>query len=123
MISVSDGQATAQLPAFSIVVSNVANRAPTISGTPRDFRRVGVAYSFQPTASDPDGNALTYSITNPPSWATFSTSTGRLQGTPTSSHVGTFSNIVVRVSDGQATASLPAFSIVVSNARRAERAP
>ena len=60
----------------------------------------GTAYSFQPTASDPDGNPLTYSITNAPPWATFSTTTGRLQGTPTASHVGTYSNIVIRVSDG-----------------------
>lgn len=114
VIGVSDGQATAQLPAFAIVVTNVANRPPTITGTPPASVISGTAYSFQPTASDPDGNPLTFSITNKPSWATFSTTTGRLQGTPTSSNVGTFSNIVIRVSDGQATAQLPAFSIVVS---------
>lgn len=116
VIGVSDGQATAQLPPFSIAVSNVANRAPTISGTPATSVVAGVAYSFQPTASDADGNALTFSISNRPSWATFSTSTGRLQGTPTTSHVGTYSNIVIRASDGQATAQLPAFSIAVSGA-------
>ena len=39
--------------------------------------------SFVPTASDVDaGDALTYSITNQPSWASFSTSTGELSGTP-----------------------------------------
>lgn len=115
VIRVSDGQATAQLPAFAIAVTNVANRAPTISGTPPTSVIQGTAYSFQPAASDPDGNPLTFSITNRPSWATFSTTTGRLQGTPTATHVGTYSNIVIRVSDGQATAQLPAFSIVVSN--------
>jgi hypothetical protein len=120
-IRVSDGQATAQLPAFSIAVTNVANRPPTISGTPPSAVTVGTAYSFQPTASDPDGNPLTFSITNRPAWATFSTTTGRLQGTPTSSNVGTYSNITVRVSDGTASASLPAFSIVVNNT--ANRAP
>jgi hypothetical protein len=114
VIRVSDGQATAQLPAFSIVVSNVANRAPVISGTPPASVMQGTAYSFQPTASDPDGNTLTYSITGMPSWATFSASTGRLSGTPTSAHIGTYSNIVIRVSDGTATASLPAFSVTVT---------
>jgi hypothetical protein len=73
----------------------------------------GTAYSFQPTASDPNGNTLTFSITNAPSWATFSTTTGRLQGTPTAANVGTFSNIVIRVSDGTATTALPAFNITV----------
>jgi len=114
VIGVSDGQATAQLPPFAIVVTNVANRPPTISGTPPTSVTYGTAYSFQPTASDPDGNPLTFSITNSPSWATFSATTGRLQGTPTSSNVGTFSNIVIRVSDGQATAQLPAFSVTVT---------
>lgn len=115
VIGVSDGQATAQLPPFAIVVTNVANRPPTITGTPPTSVTYGTAYSFQPTASDPDGNPLTFSITNAPSWATFNATTGRLQGTPTSSNVGSFSNIVIKVSDGQATAQLPAFSIVVSN--------
>jgi hypothetical protein len=73
----------------------------------------GTAYSFQPTASDADSDPLTFSITNAPSWATFSTATGRLQGTPTASNVGTFSNIVIRVSDGKTTTSLAAFNITV----------
>ena len=112
-ISVSDGTATAQLPAFSIIVSNTANGAPVISGTPPTSVMQGTAYSFQPTASDPDGNPLTFSITNAPSWATFNATTGRLQGTPTASNVGTFSNIVIRVSDGSTTTSLAAFNITV----------
>jgi hypothetical protein len=73
----------------------------------------GTAYSFQPTASDPDGNTLTFSIQNAPSWTTFNTTTGRLQGTPTAGNVGTFGNIVIRVSDGTTTTSLAAFSISV----------
>jgi hypothetical protein len=113
VIRVSDGQATAQLPAFSIVVSNVANRAPTISGSPATSVATGAAYAFQPTASDPDGNPLTFSISNRPTWASFSSGTGRLSGTPTSSQAGTYGNIVIRVSDGQATAQLPAFAIAV----------
>jgi hypothetical protein len=114
VIGVSDGSASASLPAFSIVVNAVPNGVPVISGTPPTSVTAGTAYSFQPTASDPDGNALTFSITSKPAWATFSTTTGRLQGTPSSSQVGTYSNIVIRVSDGTATASLPAFSIAVN---------
>ena len=113
VISVSDGQASAQLPAFAIVVGAAPNRPPVISGTPSSSVVSGTAYSFQPTASDPDGNPLTYSITNAPSWATFDTATGRLQGTPGAANVGTYSNIVIRVSDGSASVSLAAFSITV----------
>lgn len=113
VIKVSDGKVTASLPAFSINVTNSANRAPVISGTPVKSVNAGSAYSFRPTASDADGNTLSYSIANRPSWATFSTSTGQLSGTPSASQVGTYGNIVISVSDGRATASLAAFSIAV----------
>jgi len=56
---------------------------------------------------------LTFRIQNKPSWASFNTSTGVLAGRPDTSHVGTYSNIVIRVTDGEATAQLPAFSITV----------
>ena len=116
LIGVSDGQATASLSAFSIAVTAAAptNRPPTISGSPTTSLNSGTAYSFQPTASDPDGNALTFSIQSKPAWASFSTSTGRLSGTPAAADVGSYSNIVISVSDGSASASLPAFAISVT---------
>lgn len=114
-ISVSDGQATARLTAFAITVTQPANRAPTISGTPSASVTTGQAYSFTPTASDPDGQQLTFSIQNPPSWASFNTSNGRLSGTPSSANVGTYSNIRISVSDGELSANLPAFSITVAD--------
>jgi hypothetical protein len=117
VIKVSDGKLTTSLPAFSIkVVADTSNAAPKISGTPATSATVGTAYSFTPSASDANGDTLTFSIANKPSWATFSTSTGRLSGTPAASHAGTYSNIVISVSDGKAKVSLPAFSITVKQA-------
>jgi len=113
VIRASDGVSTASLPAFSITVKSTSNGAPTISGTPANSATVGAAYSFQPSASDPDGQALTFSIANKPSWASFSTSTGRLSGTPSSTGVGSYTGIVIGVSDGSATASLPSFTLTV----------
>jgi hypothetical protein len=112
-ITVSDGQDTAQLPAFTITVSAAPNRAPTISGTPSTAVMQGTAYAFTPTASDPDGNTLTFSIANKPAWAAFNTSTGALSGTPAAANVGTTSGVVITVSDGTLSASLPAFSVTV----------
>jgi hypothetical protein len=120
-ITVSDGTASATLPGFAISAtsgsssSGTGNRAPTISGTPLTSVVVGNAYSFRPSASDPDGNPLTFSISNRPSWASFSTSNGTMSGTPVSSNVGTYSNIVIRVSDGTASTSLPAFAVTVAS--------
>ncbi|HET7609784.1 MAG TPA: putative Ig domain-containing protein, partial [Gammaproteobacteria bacterium] len=103
----------ASLPAFTIAVAAPPNRPPTISGAPATSVLQGTLYSFQPAASDPDGNALTFSISSKPSWATFDSATGRLQGTPAPADVGTTANVVISVSDGSASASLPAFSVAV----------
>ena len=87
------------------------NQAPTISGTPPSQTMQGQQYSFTPTANDPNGDSLTFTITGTPAWATFNSSTGRLSGTPP--QVGTFANIRISVSDGTTTVNLPAFTITV----------
>jgi len=76
----------------------------------------GQSYSFTPQASDPEGATLTFSITNRPAWATFSSSTGRLSGTPAAGNVGTTSGIVISVTDGTNSVSLASFSIQVTAA-------
>jgi hypothetical protein len=115
VIRVSDGRLSTALPAFSITVTGGANRPPVIAGVPGTSAIVGTAYVFAPTASDPDGDALTWSITGKPAGASFSVSTGRLTWTPTA--VGPSGSIVITVTDNRGAAvSLPAFSIAVSAA-------
>lgn len=115
-ISVSDGTESASLPAFTIAVvslSDPGNAAPTISGDPTTSVDAGAAYAFTPSATDADDDMLTFSISGRPGWAQFDTMTGELSGTPGSGDVGTYSDIVISVSDGTASASLSAFSITV----------
>jgi hypothetical protein len=91
------------------------NQTPTISGSPPTTATVGTAYSFTPTASDPDGDTMTFSVTNKPAWMTFDSSKGTLTGTPTAT--GAFPNISITVSDSKgATASLAAYSLTVNTA-------
>jgi hypothetical protein len=90
------------------------NHAPTISGAPAGVVMQGQAYAFTPTASDADGNSLTFSITNKPSWATFSAATGALTGTPGAGDVATYANIQISVSDGTDSANLGAFNVQVT---------
>lgn len=90
-----------------------ANRAPLISGTPDSTVVAGSTFGFSPTASDPDGDTLTFNVQGRPSWSSFNTLTGRLQGTPTTNEIGTYGNIRISASDGTATANLPVFSIDV----------
>jgi len=112
VISVSDGTNSASLAAFSIKVT----AALTISGSPPTSVAAGTGYSFQPTTNAPSGTKLTFAVQNAPTWASFSSSTGTLSGTPSTSQVGTYSNIVIMVGDGTQTSSLPAFSIKVTAA-------
>jgi len=115
VIGVSDGKLSASLPAFAIAVA-AANTPPTITGTPSTTATVGTQYAFSPSASDANGDTLTFSIANKPTWASFTASTGRLQGTPAAANVGSSGNIVISVSDGQTSTQLPAFSVTVSAA-------
>ncbi len=57
---------------------------------------------------------MTFAVSNLPSWAAFSTSTGRISGTPTSANVGTYNDIVISASDGRTTSSLQSFAITVT---------
>jgi hypothetical protein len=94
------------------------NRAPTISGTPATTASVGQAYSFAPQAADADGNSLTFTVENLPSWATFNSQTGAITGTPAAANVGQFANITIYVSDGTVRTGLTAFAISVAAATR-----
>jgi hypothetical protein len=97
--------------------SGSANVAPTISGSAVAAATLNSPYSFAPVANDPNGDQLTFQIQNKPTWATFSTVSGRLSGTPTVA--GTFANIVISATDGRASVALPSFSITVKQAQNA----
>ncbi|MBN1238039.1 MAG: hypothetical protein JXB36_06030 [Gammaproteobacteria bacterium] len=123
-IGVSDGRRwwrreTVYLSAFSITVTAAentpepANEPPVISGNPPAEVVQGSTYDFAPDATDPDGDVLTFSVSNKPSWATFNTSSGRLSGTPGSADLGDYPDISIAADDGADTASLAPFSIAV----------
>jgi hypothetical protein len=113
VISVSSGAATAALAAFSIAV-DAAYTKPTISGTPVKSVVAGQAYAFEPKATVEAGKKASFTITDKPSWASFSATTGELSGTPEAANVGTDSNIIISVSDGTTAVALPAFAIAVT---------
>jgi len=114
IIRVSDGTHTAALPEFYVRVWPSSSASLAISGTPPTSVIEGHSYAFKPSASGPSGKTLSFSVKNKPAWATFSIATGLLTGTPASSQTGTYSDIVLSVSDGQASSALPAFNVTVT---------
>jgi len=101
------------VPADPGTPPDASNGAPRIQGTPPKNVVAGQQYLFKPKASDPDGDPLTFGVHNLPAWARFDAKTGRLAGTPTAADVGAYKSIVVTVSDGQAQAKLPEFTVAV----------
>jgi hypothetical protein len=95
----------------------VENRAPTISGVPNSSVIVDEQYSFAPSAMDADNDPLTFSVQGEPDWLTIESDTGILSGIPALADIGSYSGIVISVSDGSLSASLPQFVVdVVQNA-------
>lgn len=94
--------------------SSVKNSTPVLKGTPQPTVLQETPYVFVPEASDGDGDILHFSISNPPPWAKFEATTGRLYGTPSAAHLGTYANITISVTDGAADAALQPFSITVT---------
>jgi hypothetical protein len=88
----------------------------SIAGVPTTAVQAGSAYRFQPAASAPAGRVLTFSIANPPDWASFDTGSGALTGTPSRAAIGLYADIRISASDGTQGASLSAFSITVTSA-------
>ncbi len=113
-ITVSDGELNRSLPAFSIDVVNV-NDAPEILGAPEGVISQDQSYNFIPSASDIDGDTLSFSLSNRPAWLQIDTATGRLFGTPSNDDVGEYTGLVLQVTDGELVSSLPAFDIRVLN--------
>lgn len=89
------------------------NNPPVISGNPPPSVVIGQPYDFTPTASDADGDSLTFSIQGKPGWATFAAATGALTGTPQEADVGPYEGITISASDGSASDEL-GFSINVT---------
>ncbi len=80
----------------------IPNRAPTVTNPGTQNNNTGVAVSLQISASDPDGNALTYSATGLPAGLSINATTGRITGMPTTQKVN---SVVVTVRDAVLSAS------------------
>lgn len=113
---VDSGGSVDSLAAFSITVTNI-NDAPVFTSTPITAVAEDSNYSFTSSVIDVDiDDTQTFSITGKPDWASFSTLTGALTGTPDNDHVGVTSNIIITVVDGTgAAASMAPFSLTVNN--------
>ncbi|HDK25680.1 MAG TPA: hypothetical protein ENG48_01150, partial [Candidatus Atribacteria bacterium] len=91
------------------------NNKPIIESTPEDTAKVGIEYTYEIVATDPDADdVLTYSLTEKPDGMIINETSGAVNWTPTEAQVGEH-QVIIEVSDGEASVSQN-FTITVAEA-------
>jgi hypothetical protein len=104
--SVIIGNMAAQVVTADVSSSQISiDRSPVLNAIGNKSVTAGTALTFTVSASDPDGDGLTYSASNLPSGASFNASTRAFSWTPSGAQVGTYSAVHFQVSDGLLTDS------------------
>jgi hypothetical protein len=99
-VTVSDGEDSAAT-SFSWTLVD-PNAAPSITNPGDQSGETGTAVNLPISASDANGDSLTYSATGLPAGLSINASTGVITGNPTTAGV---SNVTVTVSDGEDSAA------------------
>ena len=113
-IAVTDGLGGQASQTYSLaVVASAADRPPVITSTPATNPiPVFDNYQYQVVATDPDGDALTYSLDNSPAGMSLDPSAGLFTWTPNQSQTGSFP-ITLNVSDGRGGVVQQTFTLTV----------
>jgi len=99
------------LIAFLFTGCFLFNSSPVIESDPVTTAKEGAVYTYDVEATDPNEDALTYSLTASPTGMTINSTTGVITWTPTEGQVGE-NEVVVEVSDGSRSAT-QSFTITV----------
>ncbi|MBL8347684.1 MAG: putative Ig domain-containing protein, partial [Rubrivivax sp.] len=110
---VTDPDGSHRYKVGTLTVTNGAV-APQITTTAVTTASVGTAYSYDVNATDPNGDTLTYSLTQAPAGMTINASTGLIAWTPTSAQAGSQA-VTVRVSDPGGLFATQAFAVSVAS--------
>jgi hypothetical protein len=102
---VTDGSLTDSENITITVTTPGANQPPVLNPIGNMTVDEGELLQFAISATDPDGDTLTYSASNLPSGASFDTQTQTFSWTPGTGQAGTYSNVHFEVTDGSLTDS------------------
>lgn len=98
-VNVRDVEGTvAESAPVRITIVERLNHPPIITSTPFLYAQVGEEWSYEVSASDPDGDNLTYQLVKFLYWMSINGSTGEVSGVPPAKHVG-MHDILLRVKD------------------------
>lgn len=101
VLQATDGRGGSASQSFTVVVAVAPpNAAPSITTQPFTGGKAGRAYRYDADATDPESDALSWSLASAPSGMTVDAATGIVAWTPPAA--GTYP-VVLRVSDGRNT--------------------
>jgi len=115
-VRVTDGRGGEAVQTFTVTVAQ-ANRPPVITSTAPTAATTGVAYAYDVDATDPDGDALSYALTNAPTGMTIDASSGLIAWAPNATQLGP-NAVAVRVTDGRGGEAMQSFAVTVAQANR-----
>ncbi|MFN0054206.1 MAG: putative Ig domain-containing protein [Planctomycetales bacterium] len=116
-VSVADGQGGTASQSWQVVVAATSNRPPVITSTPSQAATQGKPYTYQVTASDPDGDRLTFRLDAHPAGMTIDPQSGAVSWTPSANQVGT-QRVTVAAVDPSGAGGTQSFEIAVADNNR-----
>jgi len=115
LLQVDDGRGgTTQQPYTVSTIAAPPDRPPLFTSTPIVQANVDTAYTYQATATDPDQNPLTFSVTGP-TGLSVDASSGLVSWTPTAAQLG-IASVTLTVADGHGGTAVQTYSIDVLSA-------
>jgi hypothetical protein len=97
---------------YDLVVLGQLNRPPAFTSSPRTEALIGHSYVYQATATDPDGDPLTFSLLAGPDGMTVDAATGKVTWSPSAADAGNQS-VALRVEDGRGGAAEQRYTLAV----------
>ena len=106
----------------SLVLDVEPNEQPIITSSPSTEIAAGQSYAYQVSASDADGDTLSYDLLTSPISMTIDQSSGLISWTPTDSDIGTHP-INIEVYDGRDGSSTQSYNLIVKEGQVGEIPP
>ncbi|MCX6746512.1 MAG: putative Ig domain-containing protein [Candidatus Pacearchaeota archaeon] len=119
-VRVSDGKDGIDTQPYTLTVKDIpcpppTNHAPVINPISNQQINEGQSYSYHVIATDSDGDVLTYSLTEKPSWLSINSVTGVISGTAPYVSSDTPFSITVKASDGKGGIDTQPYTLTVKD--------
>jgi len=112
-LRVEDPEGLFDTQSYTISVAEPPNHPPVFTSTPVTAATATLAYNYQASASDPDGDALVFTLISGPAGLTVDPTTGLVSWTPEEKQVGDHV-VTLQVSDPNGLTGLQDFLIDVT---------